>query len=571
VQPIKPGGYMFIKRPISRHSRARALRRSVVALSALVVAFASPPAALAASDYESTVLTDQPSGYWRLGDPAGSATALDSTGGNDGQYRNVSPGTAGALSSDTDTAANFASTNDTPNNDDVFVDACFCPFGGYGTGILTAEAWVRTDVSDNGVVMAESDGSNPIWAVSIDSGSVRFDFTPTDPEARFTASGSGFVSDGVWHHLVVVAQRGVDAHIYVDNVLTVTPWTISGNGTGITLPPIISPPSSATPVGPDTWGFSVGDAAGAPQFNGDIDEAAIYTHILPADRVFDHFVTGSGDYTEADDGGVYNFTTSDLGDEITDPVDGTSYTQDFMGEDSNAEDATCCGPDNSRQIQTTTKFPYRAVVWIKYVNQSGLIGWCSGYMIGANTVATAGHCVYDPQEFGGWISRSFFVVVPGANADAQDPTPYGSCGATRLFASRGWRVSRGSNSNYDYGAIKLNCSIGNRTGYFGLTRPTSPVGITSIISGYPSGHPIGTMWRSVDQVRAVTTKRIFYRNDTFPGDSGAPVYRSSTSACRWCAFGIHTTGNDVVNGQVYNGGTRITLSVLRNLNHWRHL
>src|SRR5204863_6937374 len=59
--------------------------------------------------YPAAVLADQPAGYWRLGEAAGT-TATDASGNHlDGTYQgNVTLGVPGALVGDTDSAADFA-------------------------------------------------------------------------------------------------------------------------------------------------------------------------------------------------------------------------------------------------------------------------------------------------------------------------------------------------------------------------------------------------------------------------------------------------------------------------------
>ncbi|MCI3987299.1 trypsin-like serine protease, partial [Bacillus vallismortis] len=52
------------------------------------------------------------------------------------------------------------------------------------------------------------------------------------------------------------------------------------------------------------------------------------------------------------------------------------------------------GTDERTRISSTTSFPYRATVQlsIQYPNTSITYG-CTGFLVNANTVVTAGHCV----------------------------------------------------------------------------------------------------------------------------------------------------------------------------------
>ena len=74
---------------------------------------------------------------------------------------------------------------------------------------------------------------------------------------------------------------------------------------------------------------------------------------------------------------------------------------------------------------------------------------------------------------------------------------------------------------YDYGAIKLNCTVGNMVGWYGITT-ANPKNKPSIIQGYPGDKPL-EQWFSADKVRATTSRQVFYNNDTIGGMSGSPV------------------------------------------------
>ena len=226
---------------------------------------------------------------------------------------------------------------------------------------------------------------------------------------------------------------------------------------------------------------------------------------------------------------------------------------------------TVIGADGRVQITGTTTFPYRAVV---HITRNGN-GWCSGWMINANTVATAGHCVA-PGGTGAFYSGTF-RVFPGRNGAS---TPYGSCTARRLYSVSGW-VSSGDET-YDYGALKLDCTVGNSTGWFGFWWQSATLtGLSATTSGYPADKPFGTMWRSIDQVRVTHDRQIFYLNDTFNGQSGSPVYQNRPSGSSFCvgqcAMGIHAYGlHGSSPHSTNNHGTRITQPVFNNLVNWRN-
>ena len=209
------------------------------------------------------------------------------------------------------------------------------------------------------------------------------------------------------------------------------------------------------------------------------------------------------------------------------------------------------GTDGRTRVTSTTTFPYRAIVHI-----SSSIGGCTGWMISARTVATAGHCIHN----GSWATN--VVVAPGRNGTSY---PYGTCKGTNLYSVSGWTSSK--STNYDYGAIRLDCTIGNTTGWIGFRYTTASLtGVAENISGYPGDKTTGTQWQHADQIRNSLTYKLEYQNDTYGGQSGSPVYQASHSACSGgpCAIAIHTNG-----GSTYNRGTRITQTVFNNLNNWK--
>jgi len=222
------------------------------------------------------------------------------------------------------------------------------------------------------------------------------------------------------------------------------------------------------------------------------------------------------------------------------------------------------GADTRKLVGNTKKFPYRAVVLITFNTSQGS-SRCTGWMINKNTVATAGHCVHQGSGGGGgFYSTASYTVYPGRNGGS---SPYGSCGATKLWTVLGWANS--GKDDYDYGAIKLNCNVGNTVGWFGyFWQKASLKGRKEAISGYPGDKPL-TMWKSTGKITVSQKRRLFYKNDTLGGMSGSPVYYKR-SGCGWCSMAIHAYGT--YNGPPFsknNHGTRITKSVFRNLNRWK--
>lgn len=206
-------------------------------------------------------------------------------------------------------------------------------------------------------------------------------------------------------------------------------------------------------------------------------------------------------------------------------------------------------------------YPYRAVGLLTFNQGSGSFT-CTAWMISNNTVATAGHCVHSGGSTGVWSTNVRFY--PARNGGT---SPYGSCTATRLHSVNGWTAS--ANPEYDYGAARLNCTIGNSTGWLGRAWTTaSQVGLPIGIFGYPGDKLSGTQWGGAGAVALSETRKTRYPIDTAGGQSGAPVVQADGTGpgtCQGdCGIAIHAYAASGGN----NSGTRITQTVNNNLQTW---
>ncbi len=215
------------------------------------------------------------------------------------------------------------------------------------------------------------------------------------------------------------------------------------------------------------------------------------------------------------------------------------------------------GADTRERTYTTT-YPARAKVLITFTG-----GRCSGTMISRDTVSTAGHCVHTGGPGGAF--RTSVVVYPGRDGTL---SPFGSCTAKRLHTVVGWASS--SNEEFDYGAIKLNCTVGNSTGFFGMTT-ADPLNTPAIVQGYPGDKPL-QQWFGVDKVRAISSRQSFYQADTVGGVSGSGIWYDITTTVSGPyltgihAYGKHGSGNHAI----YNHGVRLVSAIFNNLVAWKN-
>ncbi|MBN2909999.1 serine protease [Polycladomyces sp. WAk] len=216
------------------------------------------------------------------------------------------------------------------------------------------------------------------------------------------------------------------------------------------------------------------------------------------------------------------------------------------------------GTDDRTKVSNTTSYPYSAVVKIETD-----VGECTGWLIGPHTVATAGHCVFDP-DLKRWVSWA--RVYPGKNGSTN---PFGVAYATGFRSVVGW--TQDLNHEYDYGAIQLDRDIGYQTGWFGYRwQSWSYSGEAETIVGYPGSKDNGTtMWKHTDKIWDDSDTKLYYKNDTSKGQSGAPVWQTR-SGCGECGIGIHAYGLDPAISSIYNSGTRINEVRFNNLTDWRN-
>jgi hypothetical protein len=211
--------------------------------------------------YVDEVMADAPLAYYRLGETEGSTTMTDSSGNaRDGFYVGaVTPGVAGLLAGDADTAADFAG-----GYAQVAYDAAWM-----APATFSVEAVFRADtVTGQHPIVARHGNGKPSWELSIRGGVLRIYFhiggawnelaAPTNPTA------------GTTYH-VVATFDGSTRQLYVNGALVASKASATFTASSVHL--------------------SVGrleSAVSADAFDGRIDEVAVYPSALPQSRVTAH-------------------------------------------------------------------------------------------------------------------------------------------------------------------------------------------------------------------------------------------------------------------------------------------
>jgi glutamyl endopeptidase len=225
---------------------------------------------------------------------------------------------------------------------------------------------------------------------------------------------------------------------------------------------------------------------------------------------------------------------------------------------------TVIAPDGRTQVTNTQKYPNRAIASLVMTFPDGDF-ICTGWFIGPDTLATAGHCVFDTFS-GSFASK--ILVYPGRNGNN---LPYGQAKATQLSTNNCWVTT--ANPKCDYGLIRINKNKGNQVGWFSFMYQNDKQQLLNrqvSVRGYPGDKPSGTLWTMKGPLQVITKKQIGYSIDTFGGQSGSPIF--GNYLCDNCSLGIHAYGFNPSNPEppffARNSGTRITEKVYNVLCNW---
>jgi glutamyl endopeptidase len=224
------------------------------------------------------------------------------------------------------------------------------------------------------------------------------------------------------------------------------------------------------------------------------------------------------------------------------------------------------GLDERTRILETEQAPWRMVCALEIDGPWGtFVG--TGWFAGPRTLVTAGHCVYDRNQMGGW-ARSI-SVRPGRDGDRE---PFGSF-ETEKFSTVDMWLER-QDPDFDIAAIHLSQPLGEEHGWFAVGSLTDDElrGYFVNVSGYPAQPGGGAQqWWARNRVREVTPRRIFYDVDTSGGQSGGPAYIYEQENAPPLAVGIHAYG---VGGtpstipQQVNSAPRIIPEVVEQIRLW---
>jgi glutamyl endopeptidase len=227
---------------------------------------------------------------------------------------------------------------------------------------------------------------------------------------------------------------------------------------------------------------------------------------------------------------------------------------------------TVIGADERTRILDTEDAPWRMVCALAIEGPWGnFVG--TGWLAGPRTIITAGHCVYETKQMGGWAKK--IVISPGRD---RDEFPFGSIESDQFSTTNIWKSKE--DPDFDVAAIHLKEPLGERLGWFQVASLTDDKlqDFMVNVSGYPGDRGQGTeQWWARNRIRAVTPRRIFYEVDTFGGQSGGPAYILESEDKPPVVVGIHAYGVGGTPSNIpfqVNSAPRIIPEVVAQIQAW---
>jgi glutamyl endopeptidase len=222
--------------------------------------------------------------------------------------------------------------------------------------------------------------------------------------------------------------------------------------------------------------------------------------------------------------------------------------------------------DERTRIVSTDQQPWKLICALEIDAPWGVfVG--TGWFAGPHMLITAGHCVFDKKQMGGWARQ--ITVTPGRDRELK---PFNSIVATRFSSVDAW-IER-QDPDFDIAAIHLDRDVFPVADVFRVgALPDAELQDYMVnVSGYPASPGGGTeLYWAKNRIRAVTPRRIFYDVDTSGGQSGGPAYIYPDENSQPIVVGIHAYGEGGTPASInlrVNSAPRIIPEVVTQIQEW---
>lgn len=147
-------------------------------------------------------------------------------------------------------------------------------------------------------------------------------------------------------------------------------------------------------------------------------------------------------------------------------------------------------------------------------------GWCTGFLVGADIIATAGHCIKSSTP----MEKTAYIFGFSVNKEG-DPSP-SNFPADQVYFGKELIAHKNDKVHGDFAIVRLNRPVTYPEASPLSVRKTGNLPINSNVGviGYPSGLPVKIAYGEETKVFSDDGTWLSANLDTYGGNSGSPVF-----------------------------------------------